>query len=441
MEKIIKYKDSEVEWIGEIPEHWHVKKLKYVAKVQPSNVDKKSNDGEQSVLLCNYMDVYKNEVIDDSISFMDATATESEIEKFKLKRGDVLVTKDSETPDDIANSAFVTKDYENVLCGYHLAQIRPDNKQLIGEYLFNLFHSHKYKDQFMVAANGVTRYGLGVDAFNDAFVPLPQKDEQGLIGKYLKEKSSLIKTLISKKQALIELLNDEKTALINQAVTKGINHKVRTKDSGFDWIGKIPTHWEIKKLKWFTRTNSGGTPQSTNQKDYYNGNIPWVRTLDLNDSEVNETEIKITDKALSETNCKINPIYTVMVAMYGGEGTIGKSGILMIEAASNQAVCNILPNDVFHPKYLHYFMIFYRPYWMITAQGTRRDPNISQDDIKNVFVTFPPLVEQKIIAEFIEKKIKDISEIIIRIEKEIDLISEYKSSLINEVVTGKFKVY
>ncbi len=101
--------------------------MKFVAKIQSSNVDKKSFDDEIPVFLCNYVDVYKNEFINDSIPFMKATATEKEIEKFILNEDDVLITKDSETPDDIANPAFVKKEFKNVICGYHLAQIRSQN--------------------------------------------------------------------------------------------------------------------------------------------------------------------------------------------------------------------------------------------------------------------------------------------------------------------------
>src|SRR4030065_2733523 len=142
MKRYEKYKPSGVEWIGEMPEHWDSKRLKYVASVQPSNVDKKTVEDELPVLLCNYMDVYKNEFIDSSINFMEATATEAEIAKFKIKKGDMLVTKDSETPDDIANPAFVKDDFENVICAYHLTQIRPNRSELIGEYLFRLFQAN-----------------------------------------------------------------------------------------------------------------------------------------------------------------------------------------------------------------------------------------------------------------------------------------------------------
>jgi len=134
-----KLKSSDVYWLGDIPTHWKVKKLKYVSLVQPSNVDKKSNDKEVSVKLCNYVDVYKNEFITTDIDFMEATAKEEEIEKFKLKIGDVLFTKDSETPTDIAVPALVKIESDDLVCGYHLAQIRANENEILGEYIFRLF--------------------------------------------------------------------------------------------------------------------------------------------------------------------------------------------------------------------------------------------------------------------------------------------------------------
>ena len=125
MKTYSKYKNSGVEWLGEIPEHWEVKKLKYVTSPNPSNIDKKSKDGEESVFLCNYVDVYKNEYIDSGLHFMKATANNAQKSKFLLEKGDVIVTKDSETPGDIAVPAFVIENFNNVVCGYHLTHIKP----------------------------------------------------------------------------------------------------------------------------------------------------------------------------------------------------------------------------------------------------------------------------------------------------------------------------
>lgn len=121
------YKDSGVEWIGCVPEHWEMKRLRHVAYFTNSNVDKKEYEGQQAVSLCNYTDVYKNEFITDGMPFMKATASDSEINQFTLKQGDVLITKDSEDPKDIGIPALVTQDMPGVVCGYHLTIIRPMN--------------------------------------------------------------------------------------------------------------------------------------------------------------------------------------------------------------------------------------------------------------------------------------------------------------------------
>ena len=154
------YKDSGIEWIGEVPESWTVIRLKYISNVKLSNVDKKSVEGQQEVILCNYTDVYYNEYITDKITFMKATATEEQVENFAIKEGDVIITKDSETPDDIAVPAYVAMDFNCVICGYHLSHIRPD-KHTNGNYLFRSFQAQQFQSQFEMNANGITRYGIG----------------------------------------------------------------------------------------------------------------------------------------------------------------------------------------------------------------------------------------------------------------------------------------
>ena len=215
----VRFKPSGIDWLGDIPEHWEVKKLKYVAEIQSSNVDKKTNEGEISVLLCNYIDVYKNEFINDSILFMEASATEKEIEKFILNKGDVLITKDSETPDDIAKPAYVEKDFENVICGYHLAQIKTNRHDMFGEYLFRLFQSKDFNSHFEVSANGVTRFGLPLDSITDVIVPLPLKAEQKQIVNHIENETQKIDSTITKIEKEIVLMQEYRSALISEVVT------------------------------------------------------------------------------------------------------------------------------------------------------------------------------------------------------------------------------
>ncbi len=219
----VKMKDSGIEWLGEIPEHWDIEKLKHISAVQFSNVDKNTVEGEEPVRLCNYVDVYYNEFITAALELMEATATQSEIQKFRLHEGDVLVTKDSEAWDDIAVPAYVTENHDKILCGYHLAQIRPNSERIDGKYLFRSFCSRGINDQFRVATTGITRYGLGKYWIDNGLFPVPPIDEQRAIAAFLDRETARIDTLIEKVKKSIDLLREYRMALISAAVTGKID--------------------------------------------------------------------------------------------------------------------------------------------------------------------------------------------------------------------------
>ena len=218
LDKTVPMKDSGVEWIGEIPAHWELKRLKELCYIQNSNVDKKSYDHEIPVKLCNYVDVYKNEFINESLNFMEATASKAEIKQFIIKKHDVFITKDSETCDDIAIPALATQSFDNVICGYHLAQFRT-KKLLLGSYLFRLFQSKNYGFRFVIYAKGITRVGLGQSAIADSLTPLPPPEEQQTIANYLDEKTTQIDQIIQTINSQIDKLKELRKALINDVVT------------------------------------------------------------------------------------------------------------------------------------------------------------------------------------------------------------------------------
>src|ERR1043166_3504070 len=241
------YKDTGIGWLPRIPTHWEVKRLKAIASVQLSNVDKKSVEGQEEVGLCNYTDVYYNERITSDLQFMAATATPEQIRRLSLRAGDVLITKDSESWTDIAVPAVVAEDLPGVLCGYHLAHLRP-RRGCVGAFLSRVFSAVGPRDQFQVAANGITRFGLGGDAIRGGRFAMPPEDEQHAIAAFLDRETSRIDALVLRKKRLIELLQEKRTALITCLVTKGLDPTVQMKDSGIEWMGRIPAHWEVKRL-------------------------------------------------------------------------------------------------------------------------------------------------------------------------------------------------
>jgi type I restriction enzyme S subunit len=212
-------KDSGVEWIGEIPEHWDVRKLSNIAVIILSGLDKKSYDGQRQVKLCNYIDVYSNHYITNDINFMTATAKENEIMKFSLFKGDIIITKDSESWDDIAVPAYVSEDLENVLCGYHLAIIRVNTLDVYKQFLFKSFLSNYVAYQFNIKAKGVTRYGISYQHIHDTMIVIPPFREQKEIVSFIINQTQTIDKAIETIQKQIDLVKEYRTTLISEVVT------------------------------------------------------------------------------------------------------------------------------------------------------------------------------------------------------------------------------
>ena len=170
---------------SQLPEGWIKKPLKEVVEMAFSGVNKKSRSDQKTVRLCNYMDVYNNDYITADIDFMTATASDREIEKFTLQQGDVIITKDSETPDDIGVPAVVVDDLDNVICGYHLALLRPNQNEIDGIFLAKELARDRVSHQFSRVANGATRFGLTTDAVRNVKVNVPPLSEQKKIARIL----------------------------------------------------------------------------------------------------------------------------------------------------------------------------------------------------------------------------------------------------------------
>lgn len=216
---VVKMKDSGDKYIGLIPLNWQVRKLKFLADIIFSNVDKHSFEEEFQISLCNYVDVYKNDYITSGIDFMKATASQFEIEKFSIKKDDIIVTKDSETFEDIAKPAMVFENLPNVICGYHLAIIRCKSTLIDPKFLFYLFKSINFNKQFAINANGITRYGLSQMAIKDAKILIPSFAEQKEIIALIDRNSRYINNYISSLQRQIDLIKQYKSSLISEVVS------------------------------------------------------------------------------------------------------------------------------------------------------------------------------------------------------------------------------
>ncbi|MFH1672850.1 MAG: restriction endonuclease subunit S [Pseudomonadota bacterium] len=215
----VRFKPYGVEWLGESPEHWEERRLRNIVELRVSNVDKHSKDGEIPVRLCNYTDVYKNSVITTDMPFMAATATPEEIAAFHIRVGDVLITKDSEDWQDIGVPAVVVQTADDIVCGYHLAILRPKTDFISGHFLTYALQCRSAVTQLNLAAKGVTRFGLSQGAIKSLSLSVPSVDEQEKIVLFIEEATASLNGLIRRAQREIDLIREYRTRLITDVVT------------------------------------------------------------------------------------------------------------------------------------------------------------------------------------------------------------------------------
>ncbi len=411
-----KYKPSGIEWLGEIPEHWGCRKLKYIASVRFSNVDKKSEEGENPVRLCNYVDVYYNDHITSDLNLMEATASTAEIAKFNLREGDVLITKDSESWDDIAVPAYVSSDLDGVLCGYHLAQVRPNAGLVKSEYLFRSFCARGINDQFRVAATGITRYGLGKYWLDNSMFPVPPIDEQ---------------------RAQIELLQEKRAALISHAVTKGLDPTVPMKPSGIEWLGEIPEHWGVARIKHLASIQRGKfSHRPRNDPRFYDGPYPFIQTGDIASAG---KFIRTYQQTLNDEGLSVSKMFPKKTLVMSIAANIGDMAILGFDSCFPDSVVGFLSSPSVDLVFCYYALVALKTE-MTNASTMNTQLNINVERIGSVKTALPPLKDQRTIASFLDDETEKLEALIKRIRQSIDKLREYRTALISVAVTGKIDV-
>ena len=442
------YLSSGVDWLDKIPENWKVQRLKTTAKYWVSSVNKIPSEDELPVRLCNYTDVYYNEFIHSEMDFMETTATQDEIRKFGLLVGDVVITKDSEEWDDIAVPALVIETASDLVCGYHLAIIRSNSKKILGSFLFRALQSTAINYQFQIAATGVTRYGLPKSAIGEALIPLPPLQDQELIAKFLDHETSQLDALVAKKQELINKLKEKRTALISWTVTRGLPPKAARaaglnpnpflKPSGIEWLGDIPIHWDVKRIKHLGLIRYGlGEPP-----EYVDDGIPFIRATDINKGKIDldlVKKIRREDIPWSRNpELKINEILIVRSGAYTGDSAIVTKEVAGCIAGYDM----VLTVTSAEPHFLAWvFLSKYMLQSQIHVERLRAaQPHLNAEELSGFVVLVPPVYEQQSIAVFLNKETDVIDGMILKNENAIKLLQEYRNALITASVTGKIDV-
>lgn len=425
-------------WTNEIPPEWGVRRLGSVAVLLNSNVDKKSYEDGHPIGLCNYTDVYYNDSITGSIAFMRATATAAERRRFLLRKGDVIITKDSESWNDIAIPACVREDLDNVVCGYHLTLIRADKERLWGPYLLRVLQASGIREQFWLAARGVTRFGLGQQGMKEVLIPAPPLVQQRALANLLDNKTAAIDALIAKKRKLVELLAEKRTALINQAVTKGLDPAVPMKDSGIPWVGEIPAHWSTTSISHYAHVFNGSTPTRSGP-GFWEGDIPWLSSGKVNDWFITEATALISNEAVTASSLRLAPAGSVVIGMVGQGKTRGTSARLKISATINQNMAAIVPRAPLSAAYLHFSLVQAYKDIREFGRGGQQDA-LNCELVRSIRIALPPRVEQDRIAGFLDSAMEKTGAALVLINGQIERILEYRQALITAAVTGQVAI-
>ena len=422
------YKPSGVEWLGEVPEHWASRRLGFFFAERREKVSDKDFQA---------LSVTKDGIVPQ----LDTAAKTDDGDNRKCVRtGDFVINSRS---DRKGSSGLSRLDGSvSLIC----TVLRPQ-ESVQGGFIHHLLRSVSFQEEFYRFGKGIVAdlWSTNYSAMSGITLAMPPLEERESIATFLDHETAKIDALIAEQQRLIELLQEKRQAVISHAVTKGLNPHAPMKDSGVEWLGDVPEHWDAPKIKHRFRTTSGSTPNSEALDVYYTTDdddeaIPWIRTTDISNDQVSVAEVFITPKAIADTACSVLPANTVLVALYGGAGTVGKNGILKIEAAVNQALCAILPSRNALPEYVHAYVQFLRPFWMERAVSARKAGNISQELVRDTPFPLPAIEEQQAILDNLNKHLREIDLLESESTASLVLLEERGAALISAAVTGQIDV-
>jgi type I restriction enzyme S subunit len=378
---------------------------------------------------------------------MQSTATETELAKFGLAVGDVIITKDSESWDDIGVPALVRETASDLVCGYHLALLRPRKEHIDGGFLFRCLQAKPVRVQLELAANGVTRFGIPKTDIGAAMLPVPPLPTQRAIADYLDHETARIDALIAAKKRVLGLLAEKRRAVITRAVTRGLDPHAPLRDSGIPWLGEIPARWEVVRLRFLARRiEQGWSPQAENREPAVD---EWG-VLKLN--AVNQG--RFDDTAAKALPANVEP--RVELEVRKGDFLVTRSNTpLSVGDACfvdvtrpRLMLCDLvyrlcLDEVLIDGRFLGHFMTLPvgRHQIEADARGTSASMvKISQDHIKDWVVPLPSLGEQQQIVNHVAKAARALDGMRDATSRTVELLKERRAALIAAAVTGQIDV-
>ena len=436
MKRYDEYKPTGIEWIGKIPQHWETKRLRFVCEFRNGYTPSKQNadfwtDGT--------IPWYRMEDIRDTGRFLKEAkqyVTEEAVKGAGMFDAGSFILATTATigehamliVDSLANQRFTNLKIRKSLV-----------YKVCGKWFF--YYLFLIDDFCKTSTRTATFPAMNMEDLRNCCVAIPPIEEQEAIVKYLDGKCGSIDASIAKAKREIELLREFKQSVITEAVTRGINPNAPLKDSGIEWIGKIPQHWEAKRLRFVCEFRNGYTPSKQNADFWTDGTIPWYRMEDIRDTGrfLKEAKQYVTEEAVKGAG-----MFDAGSFILATTATIGEHAMLIVDSLANQRFTNLkIRKSLVYKvcgKWFFYYLFLIDDFCK-TSTRTATFPAMNMEDLRNCCVAIPPIEEQEAIVKYLDGKCGSIDASIAKAKREIELLREFKQSVITEAVTGKIKVY
>ena len=426
-EKYAEYKDSGVEWVGDIPDSWEVKPV--FALFTPEMI--KNVDGnETNVLSLSYGRIIQRDVENNHGLLPESFNT------YQIVNDGDIILRLTDLQNDKRSLRVGLATQKGIITSAYLKLSAL--KEIDPKFAYRLLHSYDTTKVFYGMGGGL-RQSMKFEDFRRLPILLPPKNDQVLIANFLDHETAQIDTLIAKQEKLIELLKEKRQAVISHAVTKGLNPDVAMKDSGVEWLGQVPEHWTVSKFGYLSQVVRGGSPRPAGDPTLFNGDYsPWVTVAEItkdNELYLTETETFLTKKGSEQ--CRVFKTGTLLLSNSGA--TLGVPKILSIDANANDGVVGFEELSL-NTEYAYFYLSTLTNDLRERVKQGSGQPNLNTDIVKAIAVTVPPIEEVTEIVSYIKKLIKQFSNLENTAQSAIQLMQERRTALISSAVTGKIDV-
>ncbi len=429
------YKDSGVEWLGEIPEHWAVAGLGLRYRVDLGKMlDAKQIKGEHLAPYLRNSDVQWGYIRTTDLPEMDFDAGDRV--RFGLIPGDLLVCEGGE----VGRCAVWEGQIGECYYQKALHRVRPKQPEIdTSAFLFWVLHAAAASGIFEAGESKATIAHLPADAFRKYRFPFPPLVEQREVTAFLDRDIARIDALVGEQERLTELLKEKRQAVISHAVTKGLDPNAAMKDSGVEWLGEVPAHWGVGRMGYYGTVENGSTPSKDNLDYWTDGTIPWVASGEVNQVRVCEPTAFITENALAESSLRLIPVGAVLVGLVGQGKTRGMSAIMALSGAINQNLAAVVCGPRLVSPYLHHSLGCAYEYIREYGRGGQQAA-LNCEVLRGVLVAVPPREEQDAIVREVDKAAERFDALIDEARRAIELLQERRAALITAAVTGQIDV-